>query len=65
MVASVPELTRRTSSMLGSSLHNSSAISISASVGAPNDRPFLAAAHTAATTSGCAWPATIAPQEPM
>ncbi len=51
--------------MPGSSLHNSSAISISASVGAPNERPFLAAAQTAATTSGWAWPATIAPQEPM
>ena len=40
MVASVPELTNRTSSRLGSSCRSSSAISISCSVGAPKDSPW-------------------------
>ena len=41
MVASVPELTSLTCSIEGTSLHSSSAISSSASVGAPKVKPFL------------------------
>jgi hypothetical protein len=40
IVASVPELTRRTISSDGSSSHSSSAISTSLSVGAPKDSPL-------------------------
>jgi len=64
IVASVPELTRRTMSTEGSSAQISSAISISPSVGAPKDRPFSAASRTASTIAGWAWPAMAGPQEP-
>ena len=40
----------RTISMDGTSLHSSSASSISPSVGAPNDRPAMAAERTASIT---------------
>ena len=64
MVASVPELTKRTRSTLGTSLAISSAITVSAAVGAPNDKPPKAASRTASTTSGWAWPTIAGPQEP-
>ncbi len=53
-VASVPELTRRTTSMPGTIAAMSSASSTSAAVGTPNDVPLATAAVTAATTSGSA-----------
>jgi hypothetical protein len=65
MVASVPEDTRRTCSIDGTKRQISSAISISPSVGAPNDRPRAAASCTALTTWGWAWPTMAGPQEPM
>ena len=52
MVASVPELTSLTCSMDGTNLHNSSAISNSASVGAPNVNPSFILFCTALITSG-------------
>jgi hypothetical protein len=64
IVASVPDETRRTSSMDGRRRTSVSAIRISASVGAPNDSPCVAASRTARTTSGCAWPTIAGPQEP-
>ncbi len=64
MVASVPELTRRTISTEGSMAQISSAMSTSLSVGAPKDRPFKAASRTASTIAGWAWPAMAGPQEP-
>jgi hypothetical protein len=64
IVASVPEETRRTSSIDGSRRHSVSAISISISVGAPNDSPRVAVSLTAATTLGCAWPRTAGPHDP-
>ncbi|CFN67672.1 Uncharacterised protein [Bordetella pertussis] len=64
MVASVPELTRRTCSSDGRRAISISASSTSASVGAPNDRPWTAASCTARTTSGWAWPRMAGPQEP-
>ena len=65
IVASVPEDTSRTISIEGTSRQISSASSISASVGAPKERAFDAAACTASTTSGWVWPSTIGPQEPI
>ena len=64
MVASVPDDTSRTISSDGTSRHSSSASSISASVGAPNESARAAAACTASTTAGWVWPSTIGPQEP-
>ena len=64
IVASVPELTRRTISSEGSNRHSVSANSTSSSVGAPNDRPSAARSCTARTTAGCAWPTIAGPQEP-
>ena len=61
-VASVPELTRRTRST-GVRATISSASSISASVGAPNDSPVDAARCTASTTAGYACPRIIGPHE--
>ena len=60
----VPEETRRTMSIDGSSRHSVSAIVISSSVGAPNDRPSRAVSCTARTVSGCAWPRIAGPHEP-
>ncbi|MNT35621.1 hypothetical protein D3C72_1716550 [compost metagenome] len=65
MVASVPEDTSRTCSIDGTSLQISSAMAISASVGAPNEKLWAAVSCTARTTSGWAWPTIIGPQEPM
>ncbi len=64
MVASVPELTMRTMSMLGTSSQTLSAMVVSSSVGAPKDRPLSSRSRTAASTSGWAWPRIIGPQEP-
>ena len=64
MVASVPDDTRRKRSTLGTILAISSAMRISASVGAPNDKPSIAASRTASTTSGCACPTMPVPHEP-
>jgi hypothetical protein len=54
IVASVPDETSRTISTDGSSRAIVSAISISISVGAPNESPFGAMSTTAFTTAGCA-----------
>jgi hypothetical protein len=64
MVASVPEFTKRRRWTLGSALQISSAISTSACVGAPKLVPREAAARTAFTTAGWAWPRISGPQEP-
>jgi hypothetical protein len=61
--ASVPELTSRTRSTGGILSRISSARSSSPSVGAPKENPRRAAAVTASTTAGCAWPRIIGPQE--
>lgn len=63
MVASVPEFTSRTRSTGATRAAMASASSISASVGAPNDRPPVAARRTASTTSGCACPRIMGPHE--
>ena len=63
MVASVPELTRRTCSTGPTRPMIASARWISASVGAPKLSPLPAAARTASTTSGCACPRIIGPHE--
>ena len=65
MVASVPLLTRRTRSMLGTAAMMSSAKWDSISVGAPNEVPREAAWQIASITWGWAWPRIIGPQEPM
>jgi hypothetical protein len=54
MVASVPELTKRTSSIEGMIAQTRFASSVSTAVGAPKDKPSSAAARTASMTSGCA-----------
>ncbi len=64
MVASVPELTIRTSSIDGTSSPTRFASCVSISVGAPKDRPSAAMRRTASITSGWAWPTIIGPQEP-
>jgi hypothetical protein len=63
MVASVPELTMRSLPTAGTRRATSSASSTSASVGAPNDVPRAAAACTASTTRGWAWPAISGPHD--
>ncbi len=65
IVASVPLDTIRTCSIDGTSLQISSAISISASVGAPNEKPSASTFCTADSTSGWTWPTIIGPHEPM
>ncbi len=50
--------------MEGTNWQRVSAITTSASVGAPKEKLSAAACWTARTTSGCAWPAIIGPQEP-
>ncbi len=50
--------------MEGTSSQRVSAITTSASVGAPNEKLSAATCWTARTTSGCAWPTIIGPQEP-
>ena len=63
MVASVPELTMRTSSMDGTSARTRSAMRTSSSVGAPKLKPLAAAWRTASTTAGWACPITSGPQD--
>jgi hypothetical protein len=65
IVASVPEFTSRTFSMLGTAAMISSASSLSASVGAPKLVPRRIELSKAATTRGWACPRIIGPQEPM
>ena len=62
IVASVPEFTIRTSSMLGTMAFIFSAISISLSVGAPKEKEPSAAFITASFTASWACPSTIGPQ---
>jgi hypothetical protein len=64
IVASVPELTMRTSSIDGTSSMIRRATMVSISVGAPNDRPFTAVCCTARITAGSACPRIMGPQEP-
>ena len=64
MVASVPDETKRTCSTDGSAAQIRSAISISPSVGAPNEVPAAAACFTARTTAVLACPRIRGPQEP-
>ena len=60
-MASVPLLTRRTCSQLGTRSQMASASFISRAVGAPYDVPAAAAAVIASTTFGWAWPRMMAP----
>ena len=64
IVASVPELTMRTSSMDGTNSMILRATTVSIAVGAPKDRPFAAVSCTARITSGSACPRIIGPHEP-
>ncbi|SVK45946.1 Uncharacterised protein [Acinetobacter baumannii] len=64
MVASVPEFTMRTISIVGTSSVTSCAILTSISVGAPKLRPRCAASITASRIAGWLCPSTIGPQEP-
>src|SRR5579872_1770791 len=64
MVASVPELTNRTFSIRGNAESTNSASSGSSGLDAPKLVPLRAAAITASTTSGAAWPRISGPQEP-
>jgi hypothetical protein len=64
MVASVPELTMRTSSIVGISSQIWRASCVSICVGAPNDRPNAARSCTARTTGSYACPRIIGPHEP-
>ena len=63
-VASVPELTMRTISQLGTIRQMASAISTSSGFGTPKLRPSRIVRATASSTRGCAWPAIIGPHEP-
>ena len=65
IVASVPELTMRTISRPGTRAMMRSAIVTSSGLGTPNESPCAAVRTTASSTSGCAWPRIIGPQEPM
>ena len=64
MVASVPELTKRSFSMEGTARMTSSARSASAAVEAPKLAEHAAACWIASTTGGKACPRIIGPQEP-
>jgi len=64
MAASVPELTRRTFSTLGTIRTICSASSTSPSVGAPKEVPLRAASPTASRISGSACPNSSGPQDP-
>ena len=63
IVASVPDEVMRTISTLGMRSQTASASRTSPSVGAPKLVPLRAAAVTASTTSGWAWPRISGPQE--
>gem|GEM_PF-4551691 len=64
MVASVPLFTIRTISIEGTAATISSASSTSSSLGAPKLVPLAAAAASALTISGSAWPRIMGPQDP-
>ncbi len=64
IVASVPELTIRTSSIEGTSWHTFFAREVSIAVGAPNPKPLSKTAFTASIITGLACPKIIGPQEP-
>jgi hypothetical protein len=64
IVASVPELTIRTSSIDGTSEISLRASTVSISVGAPKESPCSAVRCTAPITWISAWPRIIGPQEP-
>ena len=64
IVASVPELTRRTFSMAGTRATKRSAISTSAAVGAPKPNPVVACSRTACTKGVKPWPWIIGPHAP-
>ena len=64
IVASVPEFTKRTISMVGTAATTRDARSASASVGAPKEVPRPAAWRIASTTCACAWPRMSGPNEP-
>jgi hypothetical protein len=64
MHASVPLETARSISIDGYMEITFSAKRTSSSVGAPKLVPFFAAAETASTIAGCAWPRIIGPHEP-
>ncbi len=63
-VASVPELTMRTISQLGTMRVMASAMLTSSALGTPKLRPSRMVRVTASSTCGCAWPAIIGPHEP-
>ncbi len=63
IAASVPDETRRTRSTDGNASTISAASSTSASVGAPKLVPRNAAARTASTVSGSAWPKSSGPHD--
>jgi hypothetical protein len=63
IAASVPDETSRTRSIDGTASTISAASSTSASVGAPKVVPSSAAATTAATVSGSAWPKISGPKD--
>ena len=63
MVASVPLEVKRIRSIEGTIATISSANSLSASVGAPNELPRVAAAAIALTTLGWACPSISGPHE--
>ena len=65
MVASVPELTMRSISMLGMISQTLFAIRVSISVGAPKLNPWSRAWCTLAITCGWQWPTIMGPHEPM
>ena len=64
MVASVPELTKRTFSTAGKASVTSTARSASVGVEAPKLVPLRAAWTMASITSGTEWPRMSGPQEP-
>ena len=64
MVASVPEDTKRTFSIEGTSRQTRSASSTSAAQGAPKLVPRAAACCTASTTAGWRGRGSSGPQEP-
>ena len=60
MVASVPELQKRTASKLGTRSHRSVASSTSTGLAAAKPVPRAAWSRIASTIFGCAWPRIIA-----
>ena len=65
MVASVPELTMRETSIDGTSFEIVSAMVISAGQGVPKESPLAMAFSTAVRTAGWLCPTIIGPHEPI